>query len=129
VADRAGERAWPMPSGDEYFEQLKSEWADMSNTGGRPAGAITAAVFLKQFAGDGPWAHLDIAGTAWVDEAKPWQMKGATGTAVRTLVELALRTPEWGRDRGSAVRAGYTMISCSPFSPSSSGSSDSQRRS
>ena len=87
---------WPMPCGDEYFEQLKSEWADMSNTGGRPAGAITAAVFLKQFAGDGPWAHLDIAGTAWVDEAKPWQTKGATGTAVRTLAELALRTPEWG---------------------------------
>jgi leucyl aminopeptidase len=96
AADRAGERAWPMPSDDEYFEQLKSEWADMSNTGGRPAGAITAAVFLKQFAGDGPWAHLDIAGTAWVDEPKPWQTKGATGTAVRTLVELALRTPEWG---------------------------------
>jgi leucyl aminopeptidase len=107
AAERAGERAWPLPSDDEYFEQLKSEWADMSNTGGRPAGAITAAVFLKQFAGDGPWAHLDIAGTAWVDEAKPWQTKGATGTAVRTLVELALSVPEWSTAAaGSAPRRG-----------------------
>jgi leucyl aminopeptidase len=90
AADRAAERAWPMPVDDEYFDQLKSDWADMSNTGGRPAGAVTAALFLKQFAGDLPWAHLDIAGTVWVDEAKPWQSKGATGTAVRTLVEVAM---------------------------------------
>jgi leucyl aminopeptidase len=107
AADRAGECAWPMPTGDEYFEQLKSEWADMSNTGGRPGGAITAAVFLKQFAGDGPWAHLDIAGTAWVDDAKPWQTKGATGTGVRTLVELALRASDWsGAAAGPASRRG-----------------------
>jgi leucyl aminopeptidase len=86
----AGERAWPMPLFDDYFEQMKSETADMANTGGRPAGAITAALFLKQFAGDGPWAHLDIAGTAWTDEAKPWQARGATGVGVRTLAELAL---------------------------------------
>jgi leucyl aminopeptidase len=90
AADRAAERAWPLPVDDEYFDQLKSEWADMSNSGGRPAAAVTAAVFLKQFAGDLPWAHLDIAGTVWVDEPKPWQTKGATGTAVRTLVELAM---------------------------------------
>jgi len=95
AADRAGERAWPLPVDDDYFDQLKSEWADMSNTGGRPAGAITAALFIKQFAGDLPWAHLDIAGTVWVDDAKPWQSKGATGTAVRTLVELALSQPQW----------------------------------
>ena len=90
AAERAGERAWPLPVHDEYFDQLKSEWADMSNSGGRPAGAVTAAVFLKQFAGELPWAHLDIAGTVWVDDAKPWQSKGATGTAVRTLVEVAI---------------------------------------
>ena len=90
AADRATERAWPLPVDDEYFDQLKSDSADMSNTGGRPAGAVTAAVFLKQFAGELPWAHLDIAGTVWVDEAKPWQSKGATGTAVRTLVEVAM---------------------------------------
>jgi len=87
---RAGERAWPMPLFDDYFEQMKSEPADMTNSGGRAAGSITAALFLKQFAGDQPWAHLDIAGTAWVDEPKPWQSKGATGVGVRTLTELAL---------------------------------------
>ena len=65
-----------MPLFDEYAEQLSSEIADMVNTGGRPAGACTAAMFLKEFAGGLPWAHLDIAGTAWADEAKPWQPKG-----------------------------------------------------
>jgi leucyl aminopeptidase len=90
AAAAAGERAWPMPVFDDYFEQLKSEVADMSNTGGRPAGAVTAALFLKQFAGELPWAHLDIAGTAWSDEPKPWMAKGATGAGVRTLAELAL---------------------------------------
>jgi leucyl aminopeptidase len=90
AAERAGERAWPLPVHDDYFDQLKSDWADLSNSGGRPAGAVTAAVFLKQFAGELPWAHLDIAGTVWVDDAKPWQSKGATGTAVRTLVEVAI---------------------------------------
>ena len=62
-----------MPLFDDYFDQMKSEPADMTNTGGRAAGSITAALFLKQFAGDQPWAHLDIAGTAWVDNPKPWQ--------------------------------------------------------
>jgi leucyl aminopeptidase len=86
----AGERHWPMPLIDEYFEQMKSETADMTNTGGRAAGAVTAALFLKQYAGELPWAHLDVAGTAWADEAKPWQARGATGVGVRTLTELAL---------------------------------------
>ena len=88
-ADRAGDRCWPMPLYDEYGDQIKSEIADIMNTGGRPAGAITAALFLKEFAGGLPWAHLDIAGTAWADEAKPWMPKGASGVAVRTLAELA----------------------------------------
>jgi leucyl aminopeptidase len=92
-----GDRCWPMPSTDDYFEQLKSDVADMSNTGGRPGGAITAAVFLKQFVGDLPWAHLDIAGTAWADDARPWQMKGATGVAVRLLAEMALEPNSWGQ--------------------------------
>ena len=91
----AGDRAWPMPLYDEYAEQLKSEIADMINSGGRPAGACTAAMFLKEFAGGLPWAHLDIAGTAWADEAKPWQPKGPTGVAVRTLAELAFTSSEW----------------------------------
>ena len=80
---------WPLPLFDEYKESLKSEIADMLNSPGRPAGAITAAMFLKEFVGDTPWAHLDIAGTAWTDEARPWAVKGATGVMIRTLVELA----------------------------------------
>ena len=92
---RTGDRAWPMPLYDEYAEQLRSEIADILNTGGRPAGACTAAMFLKEFAGGLPWAHLDIAGTAWAEEAKPWQPKGATGVAVRLLAELAFTSQEW----------------------------------
>ncbi|HJU45069.1 MAG TPA: leucyl aminopeptidase [Vicinamibacterales bacterium] len=89
AAERAGEKVWPMPLFDEYAEQLKSEIADMLNSPGRPAGAVTAAMFLKEFAGEGPWAHLDIAGTAWAEDAKAWQPKGATGAMIRTLVEVA----------------------------------------
>ena len=92
---KAGDRLWPMPLYDEYADQLKSEIADMVNTGGRPAGACTAAMFLKEFAGGLPWVHLDIAGTAWAEDAKAWQPKGATGVAVRTLAELAFTSPEW----------------------------------
>jgi leucyl aminopeptidase len=91
----AGDRAWPMPIYEEYADQLKSEIADMMNSGGRPAGACTAAMFLKEFASGLPWAHLDIAGTAWADEAKPWQPKGPTGVAVRTLAELAFTSADW----------------------------------
>jgi leucyl aminopeptidase len=92
---RAGDRSWPMPVYDDYKEQLKSEIADFTNTGGRAAGAITAALFLKEFAGDKPWVHIDIAGTAWAEEAKPYQPKGATGVSVRTLAELALDVASW----------------------------------
>ena len=86
-----------MPLFEDYRELFRSEIADFSNTGGRYGGAITAALFIKEFAGDLPWAHLDIAGPAWADEAKPYQPKGATGAAVRTLVELALAAGEWAR--------------------------------
>jgi len=96
TADRAGDRSWPLPLFDEYREQLKSEIADMVNVGGRPAGVCTAAMFIREFVGDLPWAHFDIAGTAWADEAKPWMPKGATGVAVRTLAELAFTSAEWG---------------------------------
>ena len=91
----AGDRCWPMPLYDEYADQLRSEIADLVNSGGRPAGACTAATFLKEFTGGLPWVHLDIAGTAWADEAKPWQPKGATGVAVRTLAELAFTSVDW----------------------------------
>jgi leucyl aminopeptidase len=95
ATERAGDRSWPMPVFDDYKEQLKSEIADFSNTGGRPGGAITAALFIKEFAGDLPWVHMDIAGTAWAEEAKPYQPKGATGVGVRTLVELARDATSW----------------------------------
>jgi leucyl aminopeptidase len=95
AADRAGDRVWPMPIFDEYREQLRSDIADFTNTGGRPAGAITAALFLKEFAGNLPWAHLDIAGTAWAEEAKPFLPRGASGVAVRTLAELAWSSANW----------------------------------
>jgi leucyl aminopeptidase len=68
---------------------MKSEIADMVNSGGRSAGAISAAMFLREFVGETPWAHLDIAGTAWIDDVRPWATKGASGVMVRTLVELA----------------------------------------
>ncbi|MEW5980853.1 MAG: leucyl aminopeptidase [Acidobacteriota bacterium] len=97
TATRSGDRVWPMPVWDEYREQLKSEIADIANIGGRPAGAVTAAVFLKEFTGRLPWAHLDIAGTAWSDETEPFQAKGPTGTAVRTLAQLAFTSDRWER--------------------------------
>jgi leucyl aminopeptidase len=95
AAEDAGDRCWPMPLYDEYSEQLKSEIADILNTGGRPAGACTAAMFLKEFAGGLPWAHLDVAGTAWSDDPKPWMAKGASGVAVRGLAELAFTSAKW----------------------------------
>jgi leucyl aminopeptidase len=95
VADLAGDRLWPMPLFEEYREQLKSDIADMTNTGGRPAGSITAATFLKEFSGGLPWAHIDIAGTAWAEEARPYLPKGPSGVAVRTLAELPFTADHW----------------------------------
>lgn len=84
----AGERFWQLPLDDEYTKQIKSDIADIKNIGGKKAGTITAAAFLKEFAEDTPWAHLDIAGTAWGDPATPYRSKGPTGVAVRTLIEF-----------------------------------------
>lgn len=93
---RAGDVLWPLPLSDDYKDLLRSDIADMVNAAGtRYGGAISAALFLKAFTGDVPWAHLDIAGTAWADEARPYQPKGPTGVAVRTLVELARSAGEW----------------------------------
>jgi leucyl aminopeptidase len=86
---KAGEKMWRMPLDDEYKEQIRSNIADIMNTGGRYGGAITAAMFLKEFAEDTPWLHLDIAGTAWMEDQKPWIAKGPSGIAVRSLVEFA----------------------------------------
>lgn len=90
IAADAGDRVWQLPIYDEAKEQLRSDIADMINSAGRPGGTITAAAFLREFAGDGPWAHLDIAGTAWAETKEPFQPKGATGVAVRTLTEIAM---------------------------------------
>ena len=88
----AGEKMWPMPLDDEYRDMIKSTIADIQNVGsGKGAGASTAAAFLREFTGDTPWVHLDIAGTAWITDAKPWSAKGATGVAVRTMAELAMQ--------------------------------------
>jgi leucyl aminopeptidase len=95
VAQKAGDRCWPMPLYDEYFDQIRSEIADMMNSGGRAGGACTAAIFLKEFAGTLPWAHMDVAGTAWADEGKPYQAKGPIGIAVRTLAELPFTYDRW----------------------------------
>ena len=81
-----------MPLEEDYRDYLKSAFADLGNIGGRWGGAITAAIFLREFAKETPWVHLDIAGTAYLDEAKPFLAKGPTGLPVRTLVRLAT---EW----------------------------------
>lgn len=95
AGDAAGERAWQLPLWPPYREMVKSEIADVRNATGRQGGAITAAAFLNAFVGDYPWAHLDIAGTAWTDsKPKAYQPKGATGVGVRLLLQ-ALR--DWAQ--------------------------------
>lgn len=86
----AGERIWPMPMDVEYGELIKSDVAEIKNTGGRKGGAITGAKFLEHFVGDTPWVHLDIAGTFEADKEKGYQPKGGTGVMVRTFVNLAV---------------------------------------
>ena len=88
ATELSGERFWRLPLDEEYKEQIKSSIADIMNTGGsRWGGAITAAMFLKEFAEDTPWIHLDIAGMAWSEEQKPWMAKGPSGIAVRSITE------------------------------------------
>jgi leucyl aminopeptidase len=89
-----GEKFWQLPLDKEYSKQIKSDIADIKNVGGRKAGTITAAAFLKEFADGLSWAHLDIAGTAWGDDAKPYRSKGPTGIAVRTLLRIVERASQ-----------------------------------
>src|ERR1700691_3100288 len=88
AAKSEGEKTWQMPMDEEYKELLKSSFADLHNIGGRSGGSITAAWFIRDFVGETPWIHLDIAGTAWLDDAKPYMAKGATGVGLRTFVRL-----------------------------------------
>ena len=89
AGEASGERAWPLPLFDEYTEQIKGDVADLKNSGGRYGGALTAGAFLKEFA-DYPWAHLDIAGTAYGKKGNAYTPKGATGAPARLLVEFLL---------------------------------------
>ncbi len=88
AGEKTYERVWPLPMFEEYAKQIKSDVADVKNVGGHGGGAITAAFFLKKFIGDYKWAHLDIAGTAILDEALPYAPKGGSGVGVRLLVEF-----------------------------------------
>jgi len=89
AAKTEGEKTWQLPMDDEYKELLKSNFADLQNIGGRAGGSITAAWFIRDFVDETPWIHLDIAGAAWLDDAKPYMAKGATGVGLRTFVRLA----------------------------------------
>jgi leucyl aminopeptidase len=96
ISEKTGERIWDLPLYDEYYEQIKSTVADLKNIGGRPGGAITAAAFLSNFTNNIPWVHLDIAGTAWIQEGtfeRSYNPKGATGFGIRTLVKFLMEAP------------------------------------
>jgi leucyl aminopeptidase len=88
AGERTGERVWELPLWEEYGEGMKSDIADLKNAGPRDGGSILAAWFLKQFVGETPWVHLDIAGTAFLDKARPYIPKGATGVGVRLLIDF-----------------------------------------
>ena len=88
AGEQCGERAWQLPLWEDYYEQIKSDVADVKNTGGRPGGTITAAAFLSKFVGDATWAHLDIASTDWSDRERAYIPKGATGVGTRLLIQF-----------------------------------------
>jgi leucyl aminopeptidase len=106
--DRAGEKMWRLPLDEEYRDMIRSNIADIMNSGGRYGGAVTAAMFLKEFVDNMPWIHLDIAGTAWMDDNKAWIAKGPSGIAVRSLVEFVLGFAQDGAG-GSAGFTGGTQ--------------------
>ena len=92
AADRTGERVWPLPLWEEYSEDIKSKVADIKNMGtGRLSGTVAGAVFLKEFIGETPWVHLDIAGTAWQDKDQPYIPSGGSGIGVRLITDLLLK--------------------------------------
>lgn len=93
ASELTGEDVWPLPLKEEYEELIKSDVADVKNSGGREAGAIQGGLFLKKFVGETPWVHLDIAGPVWTDKDRPYRPKGATGFGVRLLVEFLRNYP------------------------------------
>jgi leucyl aminopeptidase len=90
AGEASGERLWQLPLDSEYREIIRSDIADIKNVGNRTAGAITAGMFLRNFAGSTPWAHVDIAGTAWLDKEMPYLAKGATGFGTRMMARFVL---------------------------------------
>jgi leucyl aminopeptidase len=114
AAKPTGERYWQMPYYEDYISAMKSDIADLKNTGGRPAGTLTAAAFLREFVGPTPWVHLDIAGTAYLEGESPWQAKGPTGTPVRAflaLVEsLAAQPPNAPAGRANGAQAAEVAV-------------------
>ncbi|HYR08101.1 MAG TPA: leucyl aminopeptidase [Longimicrobium sp.] len=96
AGEATGERCWQLPMFDDYREQIKSDYADLKNSGGRPAGTITAGWFLREFVGDWPWVHLDVAGTAYGEGKIPYLTKGSTGVPTRIFVQ-------WVMDRAAAA--------------------------
>ena len=96
-----GERAWQLPLWEEYYEQIKSDVADVKNTGGRPGGTITAAAFLSKFVGGAVWAHLDIASTDWSDRERAYIPKGATGVGTRLLIQFLSNRANGRRAHGN----------------------------
>jgi leucyl aminopeptidase len=112
AAKPTGERYWQMPYYEDYTTAMKSDIADLKNTGGRPAGTLTAAAFLREFVDRTPWIHLDIAGTAYLDNESAWQAKGPTGTPVRAFVALveSLASSDSARAaRSNGVRTELTV--------------------
>ena len=107
---RSGEKMWRLPLDEEYKEQIRSSIADIMNTGGRWGGAVTAAMFLKEFAEETPWIHLDIAGTAWMDDNKAWIAKGPSGIAVRSLVEFVRGFETDGQRSGTGGGSGIKAV-------------------
>jgi len=97
AGEQSGERLWELPLWADYDQQIKSDVADVKNTGGRPAGTITAAAFLQRFARGFKWAHLDIAGTAWIEKPRPCHPKGASGVGVRLLTAFLREQAAAGR--------------------------------
>ena len=89
AAKSSGEKMWHLPVDEDYAELLKNPYADLSNIGGRAGGASSAAAFIQEFVGDTPWIHVDIAGTAWHDEKKPYAAMGPTAVPLGTFVKLA----------------------------------------
>ncbi|HWR16507.1 MAG TPA: leucyl aminopeptidase [Terriglobales bacterium] len=111
---RAGEKMWRLPLDADYFESIRSNIADIMNSGGRWGGAVTAAMFLKEFVADTPWIHLDIAGTAWIEDNKAWIAKGPSGIAVRSIIEFTQELAGGGVSGGTVGFTGGTQEKSQP---------------